>query len=116
MRSESQNPSTWEASGFAQRDRELVADEPAATAGQDRRTAGETCTVLLAAPGGRTSEPAAVRGDAGPNRAVADTDGIDRWWARSAAKSASSELGGGEVLREWANGAISAVLVRNLVP
>src|ERR1019366_2493938 len=52
------------AAGFAERERELVADQSAATAGEDWRTAGEACALLLASPGGRTSEPAAVRGDA----------------------------------------------------
>ena len=36
------------ATGIAATDRELVLDEPPATAGQDRRAAGETCTLLLA--------------------------------------------------------------------
>ena len=31
----------------------------------------------MVAPGGRTSEPAAVRSDAGPDRATAGTDGLD---------------------------------------
>src|SRR5271167_1912816 len=52
--------------GVAQADRELVPDELAATAGEDRRTAGQTCALLLATGGGRTSDAAAVRGDAGP--------------------------------------------------
>jgi hypothetical protein len=43
---------------------------------EDRRAAGETCALLLASPSGRTSEPAAVRSDAWPNRAAAGTDGI----------------------------------------
>jgi hypothetical protein len=30
------------------------------------------------AAGGKTSEPVAVRGDAGPDRATAGTDGIDK--------------------------------------
>ena len=61
------------------KNRGLVADESAATAGEDRRTAGQTCALLLVIAGGRTSEPAAVRGDAGPDRATAGTGGIDRW-------------------------------------
>lgn len=36
------------ATGVAQANRELVADELAATAGEDGRTAGETCPLLLA--------------------------------------------------------------------
>ena len=53
-------------------------DQLAATAGEDWRTAGEACALLLAAAGGRTSEPAAVRGDVGSDRATAGTDGIER--------------------------------------
>ena len=64
------------AAGVAEANRELVADESAATAGQDRRTASETRALLLVAAGGRTSDAAAVRGDAGPARAAADTRGI----------------------------------------
>src|ERR1019366_6509089 len=47
------------AAGFAERDSELVSDKFAATAGEDRRAAGQTCALLLATAGGRTSEPAA---------------------------------------------------------
>src|SRR5271157_987899 len=64
------------AAGVAQGNRELVAYEFAATAGEDRRTAGQTCALLLATAGGRTSDAAAVRGDTGPDRATTDTDGI----------------------------------------
>src|SRR5271157_3623906 len=56
------------AAGVTQANRELVAHEFAATTGEDGRTAGETCSLLLATPGGRTSDAAAVRGDAGPDR------------------------------------------------
>jgi hypothetical protein len=50
----------------------------AATAGEDWRTAGEACALLLATAGGRTSDATAVRSDAGPYCSAADTDGIDR--------------------------------------
>jgi Transposase DDE domain group 1 len=53
------------AARFAPRNRELVSDKFAATAGEDRRTTGQTCALLLATAGRRTSEPAAVRSDAG---------------------------------------------------
>ena len=62
--------------GVAEANRELVADQLAATVGEDARTAGETFPLLLAIVGRRTSDAAAVPGDAGPNRAAADTDGI----------------------------------------
>jgi hypothetical protein len=67
--------------------RELVVDKSEARAGEDQRTVGQTCALPLATLGGRTSEPAAVRGDAGSDRAVADNDGIDRWCFRLAAES-----------------------------
>ena len=50
--------------GTAQENREQVANQFAATVGEDRRTVGETSPVLLADAGGRTSEPADVRGHA----------------------------------------------------
>jgi hypothetical protein len=68
------------AAGVAEANREVVADESAATAGEDRRTAGQTCALLLATAGGRTSDAAAVRGDAGPDCAATATDGIASWW------------------------------------
>lgn len=68
--------------GVTQANRELVADQLAAAAGEDRWTAGQTCALLLATAGGRTSDAAAVRGDAGPDRAATATDGIASWWAR----------------------------------
>jgi hypothetical protein len=45
------------------------------------------------AAGGRTSDAAAVRGDAGPDRAVTDTHGIDRRWPAQAAESVYKGLG-----------------------
>ena len=64
------------AADVAQANRELVADQLATTAGEDRRTAGETCPLLLAIAGRRASDAAAVRGHARPDRAATDTDGI----------------------------------------
>ena len=49
------------ASGAATEDRELVVDELAATVGENGRTAGEACPVLLAFAGGEPSDAAAVR-------------------------------------------------------
>jgi hypothetical protein len=62
------------AADIAQTNRELVADELAAPA-------GETCPLLLATAGGRTSDAAAVRENAGTDRAATDTDGIGRSWS-----------------------------------
>src|SRR5271167_620638 len=64
------------AADVAQANRELVADQLATTAGEDRRTAGETCPLLLAIAGRRASDAAAVRGHVRPDRAATDTDGI----------------------------------------
>src|SRR2546426_11387554 len=55
----------------AEEDRELVADELAAAAGEDGRSAGETCALLLAFAGRRTSESEAVRQHAKNDRGVA---------------------------------------------
>ena len=47
--------------GTAAEDQELVANQFAAALGQDRRTAGETCALLLAAIGRGALEPEAVQ-------------------------------------------------------
>jgi hypothetical protein len=103
-----------ETPGIRRRGLKLSASQLAATAGEDRRPVGQTCALLLATAGGRTSDAAAVRGDAGPDRAVADTHGIESYWGKSAAASRSTTgLGEGEVLQEWQKiGQFSAVLVR----
>ena len=77
----------------AQADRELVADELAATIGEDRWAAGQACPLLLASAGGRTSEPTAVRSDARPNRAATPTDGIASWWRNRRAEPGYSGVG-----------------------
>ena len=68
------------AAGVARANRELVTHEFTATTGGDGRTAGEACSLLLAIAGGRTSDAAAVRGDAEPDRAATDTDWIGGSW------------------------------------
>jgi hypothetical protein len=65
------------AAGSAPTDRELVADESAATSGENQRATGETCT-FTTGYWRKASEPAAVRGDAGPDRTVTGADGIER--------------------------------------
>ena len=68
--------------------------------------AGETCALLLVIAGGRTPEPAAIRGDAGLARAVAGSDGIERRDpVRSAAELSPSSWG--QEAKVVANGAIS---------
>jgi hypothetical protein len=69
------------AAGVTKANRELVAHEFTATTGEDGRTAGEACSLLLAIAGGRTSDAAAVRGDAEPDRAATDTDAIGGSWS-----------------------------------
>src|ERR1039457_6184367 len=72
----------WRRRGIAEAHRQLAADESAATSGQGGWAAGETCSLRLGFSGGGTSEPAAVRSHAGPDRAATATDGIESWWAR----------------------------------
>ena len=47
-------------SGAAPEDRRLVVDQLAATVRDNRRTAGEACSLLLAAFGGESSDAAAL--------------------------------------------------------
>ena len=49
------------AAGATEEDQQLVADEFAAAAGENGRTAGETCAILLAFAGRRALEPEAVQ-------------------------------------------------------
>jgi hypothetical protein len=67
------------ATGATPTNQELVADKFAATAGEDRRTAGETCALVLVIAGGRTSDAKAVRGNAGSDRSAPDADRIESW-------------------------------------
>ena len=69
-------PGEFVAAGVAQANREPVADQPAATAGENRRPSDQARPVLLATAAGRTSNAAVVRGGAGPDRAATDTNGI----------------------------------------
>jgi Transposase DDE domain group 1 len=62
--------------GVARADRKVVANQLAATVGQDRRTAHPTCALLLVAAGGESSHAAAVRGHAGEDRDAAVAGGI----------------------------------------
>src|ERR1035441_8850259 len=64
------------AAGVAQADRELVADEFAATAGEDGRTACETCPLLLAAIGGEPSDETVVWQYAQADRRAVASGGI----------------------------------------
>jgi len=59
-------------------DRQLVVDQCAAAARQDRWASGEACAVLLAALGGESSDPTPVRVDAPTDLGAADPDGLTR--------------------------------------
>ena len=60
----------------AEEDWELVADEFAAALGEDRRTAGETCALLLAAVGRRASHAAAFWQHAAKDRGPAAAERV----------------------------------------
>ncbi|MGB7723564.1 MAG: IS1380 family transposase, partial [Bryobacteraceae bacterium] len=62
--------------GATEEDRELVADELAATVGEDRRQAGQTCPLLLADAGREPSDAAVVREHGAPNRIAAGAQRI----------------------------------------
>jgi len=64
------------AAGVAQANRELVAHEFAATAGEDGRKAGETCPLLLAAVGGEPPDETGVWQYAQAARRAAASGGI----------------------------------------
>jgi len=85
-------PGEFVAAGVAQANREPVADQPAATAGENRRPSDQARPVLLATAAGRTSNAAVVRGGAGPDRAATDTNGIGGR-AQSAAESVDMLVG-----------------------
>ena len=93
--------------------RELVANESAATAGEDRRATGEACAVLLAATGRGTSEPAAIRSHAGPDRAATATVGIVSCWPSQPRGICLQRVGvrKGVARVSWNPGQFRAVLV-----
>ena len=64
-------------SGAAAADRELVADEPAATFGEDRWKASETCPLLLASPGREPPHAPPLRGHATADRVAAFACRVD---------------------------------------
>jgi len=64
------------AAGATEENRQVVADELAAAAGENGRSAGEACPILLALAGREPSDAPAVRGHAAPDRVVAPASGI----------------------------------------
>src|SRR5664279_4938979 len=79
------------AAGVSQANRELVVDESAATAGEDGRTAGKTCPLLLAAVGGEPSDETVVWQYAPADRRAVASGGIAE--AVGAGKSIQSQKG-----------------------
>jgi hypothetical protein len=89
--------------------RELVAHEFEATTGEDGRTAGETCPLLLAFAGGEPSDEAAiweygaadrgavasggVAGAAGAGKSIQSQEGMEGCLTKSDGKVATSSLG-----------------------
>ena len=69
------------AAGAAEEDRELVADQLAAAAGEDGRAVGETCAVLLASVSRGPSDAPSFRGDFAEDLGVTVAGGvaIDSW-------------------------------------
>src|ERR1019366_3547255 len=65
-----------DAADVAQANRELVVDEFAASTGEDGRTAGETCSLLLAFAGGEPSDEAALWEYAAADRGAVASGGI----------------------------------------
>jgi len=63
----------------ADRHRRLVADQFAAAGGEDRRSAGEACAVLLADAGRGTFDENTVLGDVAQNRVVASSCKLNDW-------------------------------------
>jgi len=64
------------AAGAAKEDRELVADQLAATVGEDRRQADQARPVLLASVGRGPSDTPGVRGDSTADLGAAVTGGV----------------------------------------
>ncbi len=66
---------------------EVLAKEFATAGGADGRVTGETCPVLPVTASGRTSETAAIRSDAGADRAIVRRDRTGEVAPKSVSKS-----------------------------
>ena len=64
------------AAGAATQDREPVPDELAAAVGEDGWAAGETHPLLLVAPGGESSDRAAIQCHVTADRGIVATGGL----------------------------------------
>ncbi len=65
------------AAGAPKGNRNVVIDQPAAAVGENRRTVGKACSLLLAAPGGESSDAAPVRKHAAADGGFAAASWID---------------------------------------
>jgi hypothetical protein len=65
------------AAGATEEDREVVADEFAATAGENGRAIGEACPLLLVAAGGESSDAATIWRHGAADRCAAGAGGIE---------------------------------------
>ena len=89
--------------GVAAQDCQLVADEHAAAVGEDRRSAGETRPILLAAAGREPSDAATVRGHGRADRGAALASRVESATGRR--KPGGSKQGDGEVSeKSYGNG------------
>ena len=88
------------AAGAAEEDRQLVADQFAAAAGEDGRPVGQARAVLLADAGGERTDAAVVWGDGAKDCRLAGGDWLERgcWRSKSQPKSGRD----GEVCMEVA--------------
>ena len=84
--------------GSSSRHLRLVSDQFAAAVGEDGRTTGKACAVLLADAGGRTPDASAVHCDVATDRAVAASRKLTMI-ARPVNRIAE-EKGGGKSVRE----------------
>ena len=85
--------------GATEKDRELVADQLAATVGEDRRQADQARPVLLAPVGRGPSDEAGVRGDSTADLGAAFTGGLEAG-GLPARKSSEGKEGGTVELSE----------------
>ena len=82
--------------GAAQRSRQLVADQLAAAIGENRRSIGQARMIRLVAPGGKSSDAAALWRDAPADRSAAGSSGVaETTWL--AEKSINKDVRGGAV-------------------
>ena len=87
------------AAGAAARDREVIVDQLAATAGEDRRPIDQARSLLLAAVGRKPPDAAAVWNHAAADGHAGATDWVGGWPANRL-KSRAGRRGLGEIALE----------------